>query len=175
MIAGGVAGFSVAILLLGGTIAYEIAHRDAPYVRVSAAPARPSTAGTGGRVAPRRSDIDGSLSDILARPVFSPDRRPIGPGPRSIVGLSRLTGIVVMGSRKVAIFAAPSGGKPVIAEEGSRINAYEVKSISDSGVTVVGPEGTTVMTPLFDPTPPSVPVPKRPLPALAEPPRAQKR
>jgi hypothetical protein len=91
---------------------------------------------------------------------------------KSVAGLSRLTGIVVTGSRKIAIFAAPAGGHPIVAEEGSHLNAYEVRAISGTGVTVVGPAGTTVMTPIFDPAPP--PVTKRPLPPLAEPSRTQK-
>jgi hypothetical protein len=124
------------------------------------------------RVLPRQGNLDGRLTEILARPIFSPDRRPIGPGPKSVAGLSRLTGIIVTGSRKVAIFEAPSGGKPEVATEGSHVNAYEVTAISSAGVTVVGPGGTTVMTPIFDAVP--SPVQKRPLPAPPQPPKTQK-
>ena len=94
------------------------------------------------------------------------DRRPAASGARSVSGLPRLSGIIVAGGRKVAIFAAP--GKPIVAEEGLRLGAYEVTAISDSGVTVAGPEGTTVLRPLFDPAQPAVvakaPVMVRPVP-----------
>jgi hypothetical protein len=68
--------------------------------------------------------------------------------------LPRLAGIMVTGSRRTAIFAAPPGGRPVVADEGARIGVYDVKAISESGVTVVGPEGTTVLRPMFDAAPP---------------------
>jgi len=172
MIAGGTAVMSLLILGLGGTIAVELANWNTQPAESIAAPAHRPHAGTVPHAAPPRSDIDARLSEILARPVFSPDRRPIGAAARSVAGLSRLTGIVVTDGRRVAIFAAPAGGRPVVAEEGTHLNAYEVKTISDSSVTVVGPEGTTVMMPIFDSAPP--PPSKRPLPALPEAPRPQK-
>jgi hypothetical protein len=176
MTGGGTAGLGLIILGLSGTIAFELANQDNQPVGSLAAPAPSRQAGAANRTAPRENYIGTGLNEILSRPVFSPDRRPVDPGTRSVTGLSRLTGIVVTDSRKIAIFAAPAGGKPVVAEEGAHLNAYQVTAISNSGVTVVGPGGTTVVTPVFDPTPP--PVSRRPLPALAEPaktpPRTQK-
>jgi hypothetical protein len=172
MIAGGIAGLSAIILVLSGTIAYELVSPDIRPAGLSTGAGHLPNVATGSRAAQSQNDIDGSFGEILARPVFSPDRRPIGPGAHSIAGLSRLTGIVVNGSSKVAIFAAPAGGKPIVAEEGSHINAYEVKAINDSGVTVIGPGGTIVMTPNFDVAPPQVT--KRPLPTLPELARTQK-
>ena len=183
MTPGGMTGLSAVVLLLSGTIAYEVFGRDAAPMGQSAGPGRPAVAiapntrATNTRAAgPQsdpaagpQSDIDARVGEVLARPVFSPDRRPVATGTRSAAGLTRLTGIVITGSRKVAIFAAQAGGRPVVAEEGSHISAYELKAISDTGVTVVGPTGTMVMAPLFDPTPP--PAPKRPLPAPAQPPK----
>ena len=117
-----------------------------------------------GTVAPPRINtpaMDG-LSDqhdtwfreILARPLFSPDRKPPASVAHSVAGLPRLTGIVVSGSRRIAIFASNAGGRPVVVEAGSRIGAYDVRDIADGGVTVVGPEGTTVVRPIFDPSAP---------------------
>jgi hypothetical protein len=175
MTPGGMTGLSAVILLLSGTIAYELVGDAAP-MGPSGGPGRTAlTVATNNKAAVpqsdpasvRQSDIDGRVSEVLARPVFSPDRRPVGTGTRSAAGLTRLTGIVITGSRKVAIFAAQAGGRPVVAEEGTRINAYELKAISDTGVTMVGPTGTMVMVPLFDPTPP--PPPKRPSPPPAQP------
>jgi hypothetical protein len=125
--------------------------------RPELAAARPDPAVPGGGsagAADARSQRDVRVRAILARPLFSPDRRPAAAAARSIAGLPRLTGIVVTGTRKVAIFAAP--GKAVVAEEGLRLGAYEVTAISDAGVTVAGPEGTTMLRPIFDPAPPPV-------------------
>jgi hypothetical protein len=94
------------------------------------------------------------FNQILARPLFNPDRHPIESGVR---GLPRLTGIVVAGPQRVAIFAGPSNGRPVLAQAGARIGAYEVRSIADEGVTVVGPTGTSLVRPAFDPAQPAAP------------------
>ena len=93
------------------------------------------------------------LDQILARPLFSPDRRPVEVG--GVSGLPRLTGIVVAGSQRVAIFAGPANQHPIVAEAGTRVGAFEVQTIGDSGVTVVGPEGTSLLRPIFDPVKPS--------------------
>lgn len=116
---------------------------------------------------------DAWFKEIVSRPLFSPDRRPIGPEAKSIRGLPRLTGIIVDGTRHVALFAAPQGGRPTVAEAGSRIGAYEVREVADAGVVVIGPEGTTLVRPLFDPAP--APAPRAGVPARVDPPRATAR
>jgi hypothetical protein len=163
MIAGGIAALSLTIAALAGTIAFECTDwRPAPAELSARSAPRPGTDAPGHR-ASRRNDIDADLSEVAARPVFSPDRKPVG-SVTTVTGLSRLTGIVVTDTRKIAVFAAPSGGLPIIAEEGSRISAYEVRAISASGVTVAGPAGITVITPIFDAAPP--PASQRPSPVL---------
>jgi hypothetical protein len=144
-----------AALVLCGVIGIELA--GGGETRPELAAARPVPAVPGGApvaAAEPLSQRDVRLAAILARPLFSPDRRPAASAARSVSGLPRLTGIVVTGSHKVAIFAAP--GKAVVAEEGVRLGAYEVMAIGDAGVTVAGPEGTTVLRPIFDPSPPPV-------------------
>lgn len=145
-----------AILALCGLIGLELSGGGAT---PDAAPIRPNlVVPADGRTAaaepPERQDV--RLAAILARPLFSPDRRPAASGARSVSGLPRLSGIVLSGSHKLAIFAG--SGKAIVAEEGARIGAYDVTAISDAGVTVVGPEGTTVLRPLFDPSPPPLAV-----------------
>ncbi|HQT77823.1 MAG TPA: hypothetical protein PLD10_12285 [Rhodopila sp.] len=93
------------------------------------------------------------VADILSRPLFSPDRRPMETA-AGVVGLSRLTGIIVDGTRRIAIFAAGPGGKPVTVEVGSRIARYDVRAISHAGVTLFGPDGRFVIHPAFDVTRP---------------------
>ena len=125
------------------------------------------------RQAPGTQETDRPVRDILARPIFSPGRRPAGSAAHSVAGLSRLTGIIVAGPRKVAIFAAAAaGGAPVLVEEGSQINAYRVTAISQTDVTVTGPNGTLVITPIFDQARPAAPVvPALPRPDLSKPPK----
>lgn len=94
------------------------------------------------------------FQETVARPLFSPDRRPTATDAHRVRGLPRLTGIIVNGARRVAIFAAASGGAGTVVEAGSRVGAYEVKDVTDAGVTVIGPEGVTVIRPIFDPGPP---------------------
>lgn len=151
---GGLAGLTTVALGLSGAIGLEILNWQA--MSEEAAAVRPvSVASSRTSVAlvepPDRHDEQ--LNTILARPLFSPDRRPEASGARSVSGLPRLAGIVMTGSRRVAIFAAP-GSKPVVVDEGARIGPYDVKAISESGVTVVGPEGTMVLRPMFDSAPP---------------------
>jgi hypothetical protein len=154
-----------AALVLCGIIGGELfaggeARPDIAVAR--AVPAGPG-GGSAGAAEPA-GQRDAGVPAILARPLFSPDRRAAASAARSVAGLPRLTGIVVTGAHKVAIFAAP--GKAVVAEEGLRLGAYEVTAISDAGVTVAGPEGTTMLRPIFDPAPP--PVAKA---AMVQPPR----
>jgi hypothetical protein len=90
---------------------------------------------------------DAWLHEILARPLFNYSRRPVDAGVR---GLPRLSGIVLAGSRQVAIFAGRSGEHPIIVEAGGHVGAYEVIGITGGGVTVAGPDGKTVIKPVFD-------------------------
>ena len=143
-----------------------------------ATPRQEQPVASAGRPAPARVALasvaepagqhDAWFKETVSRPLFSPDRRPIGPEARTIRGLPRLTGIIVDGTRRVALFAAPQGGRPTVAEAGSHIGAYEVQEVADAGVVVLGPEGTTLIRPLFDPapaSPPRTPVPPRPEPS----------
>lgn len=139
----------------------------APARRVNA-PVRTDSAS----VAEPAGQHDAWFKEIVSRPLFSPDRRPIGPEAKSIRGLPRLTGIIVDGTRRVALFAAPQGGRPTVAVAGSRIGAYEVQDVADAGVVVLGPEGTTLIRPLFDSGPPPTPAPRAPAPARPDSPKA---
>ncbi len=97
------------------------------------------------------------LTEIMARPLFSPDRHPVEIGVR---GLPRLTGVVVAGSKRVAIFAGPSNGRPIVAQAGAHVGPYEVRIVADDGVTVVGPEGISLIRPVFDPKQPAASAPR---------------
>jgi hypothetical protein len=162
-------GLSVASILLCVAI----------YAEISAGPREtasyPATAGKALGTREHPADAVGApdrraewLNDIMARPLFSPTRRPVG---TTVSGLPRLTGIVVAGSERVAIFAAPASEHPIVAHSGTRVGAYEVQSIADDGVTVVGPGGTTLIRPIFDAARPASPAPPGTPAARAQPAR----
>ncbi len=93
------------------------------------------------------------VATVLARPLFSPDRRPAvatATAGAGLSGLPRLTGIMVGPFGRSAIFAADSH-KPIIVQEGARIAAYTVKTIDAAEVRVVGPDGMRVLHPAFEP------------------------
>jgi hypothetical protein len=94
------------------------------------------------------------LREILARPLFSANRRPAEGGMR---GLPRLTGTVLAGPERLAIFAG--GDHPIVARVGGHVGAYEVSAITELGVTVSGPDGTTLIKPAFDPGRPAASTP----------------
>jgi hypothetical protein len=102
------------------------------------------------------------LQTILARPLFNPNRRPSETGAR---GLPRLTGIVVTGRERLALFASAPPTHSLVATVGTHVGPYEVKEIADTGVTISGPDGTTTLHPAFDLNRP-VPAPVPPRPSL---------
>jgi hypothetical protein len=146
---------AIAFVALCTVVGAEVVdHRMEHPAEITARPAAP----------PMRPDVPRPMEapehgawfqEIVARPLFSPDRRPTVSDARTIQGLPRLTGVIVNGPRRVAIFAASQGGSAVVVEAGSRVGVYEVREVTDAGVTVLGPEGTTVIRPTFDTAPPS--------------------
>lgn len=92
------------------------------------------------------------LASILARPLFSPDRRPPAGGSvvagAGLAGLPRLSGVMVGPFGRSAIFA-PDGGKPLIVAEGGRIAAWTVQTIRANTVEVVGPDGRRTLEPTY--------------------------
>jgi hypothetical protein len=120
------------------------------------------------------------IATILARPLFSPSRRP----PHSDLGNdadagglsdSRLAGIVVEPGRRFAIFA-PTGAKPLVVTEGETVSGWRVESISPTEVALSGPDGTKTLQPKFDPnfSPPPEPAPApAPAPVFNAPPNVR--
>jgi hypothetical protein len=97
------------------------------------------------------------LTEIMSRPLFSPNRRPTENTDFSVAGLPRLTAIVIDGPRQVAIFADLMDSHVTVVRAGSRIGTYDVRDIAESGVTVMGPKGLIVLHPTFNSAPPAAP------------------
>ena len=102
------------------------------------------------------ADLTGKwVATALARPLFSPDRRPsveAATADSSLPGLPRLTAIMVGPFGRSAIFAV-DGQKPIVVQEGAKIASYTVKGIDVAQVRVVGPDGARVLYPTFESAP----------------------
>jgi hypothetical protein len=108
------------------------------------------------------------VATILARPLFSPTRRPPAPsaGPaKPTAEMPRLAGVLVSEAGGEAIFARP-GQKPTVARTGDRVGPYLVTSISAGEVTLSGPAGAVTLHPAFASAaeqPPAAPAAPSPL------------
>jgi hypothetical protein len=111
------------------------------------------------------------IAAILARPLFSPSRRPpatnAGNADDSGLADSRLAGIVIEPGRRFAVFA-PQGAKALTVTEGETVGGWRVDSISAREVSLSGPDGTKTLQPKFDPNlaPPSDEQPRPPAPVF---------
>ena len=100
---------------------------------------------------------DTYVAETLARPLFSPRRRPDeavkgSPSVAAVAGVPRLSGILVDGADRRAIFAgAEQGGRlqSIVAREGDAVGVYRVQSVTRDGVKLSGPDGEHVLKPSF--------------------------
>ncbi len=166
-----------AVLAVGGMLALVIAWEivDMPRGNVTLAGPYDSVAK---HAAPRAhaDNVPAWVGPVLARPLFSPDRRPAPDtesiAPASAPGLPRLTGILVGPFGRSAIFAG-NGSKPIVLGEGGRIDAYTVRSIDAAQVRLDGPNGVQRLQPAFDTTDMAVSAPTRPTRRIGEAARSQ--
>jgi hypothetical protein len=106
------------------------------------------------------------VATILARPLFSPDRRPVAvaaaaasgnPMPQ---GLPRLAGVIVGPFGPSAIFAV-EGGKPTVVKESGRIDIWDVRVVNVGTVRINGPGGARTLHPSFELAPDAPAAPPR--------------
>ncbi|HJS85532.1 MAG TPA: hypothetical protein VJ779_08725 [Acetobacteraceae bacterium] len=137
-------------LVLGGILYFEAAAGPSgaemiePAARQVAKPLQPVQRAPAEDTAPW-------VATILARPLFSPTRRPPAPsaGPaKPAAEMPRLAGVLVSEAGSEAIFAQ-AGQKPSVVRAGDRIGPYLVTSISAGEVTLSGPAGTVTLHPAF--------------------------
>ena len=113
-------------------------------VRLPAAPAA--------HPAPQAPRLARLVATTLARPLFSPTRRPppqSGGGAGAGIADMRLTGIVTAPGERLAIFAV-AGARPVIVKEGEEVSGWRIDGITPGAVSVSGPGGTTTLQPKSD-------------------------
>ncbi len=137
--------------LLAGLVAFEITRPPPMPAGDAVAVAPPPPAPTAAAAATSdAAQLRSWVATILARPLFSHDRRPVeGAAPVLVADvLPRLTGITVSPGGRHAIFAG-SAGKPVVASPGDHLGGFTVQAIEPGEVTVAGAGGTRVLRPSF--------------------------
>jgi hypothetical protein len=112
--------------------------------------------GGGASTQPLGSSFDANNA-LVSRPLFDQTRRPAAqsvteasaPMPSAGGPPPRLTGILIVGGRKTAIFQADQNEKPVSVEEGGQIGGFSVTAIAPTGVVVLDSGGETHLQPSF--------------------------
>ncbi len=92
---------------------------------------------------------------VLARPLFSRDRRPAAQSAIAVSSggpllLPRLTGVIVTRTTRNAIFAGPAGGHAVVIGEGGKLGRYTVQKIEAGRVVIASQDGRQTLTPHVD-------------------------
>jgi hypothetical protein len=86
---------------------------------------------------------------VLARPLFSPDRRPAAGSSAADPGMPRLTGIIASPDAAVAIFQPAGNGRSVLARSGERVGGWEVTAIAADSVNLRKQGQVLVLSPRF--------------------------
>ena len=106
------------------------------------------------------------VASVLARPLFSPNRRPeetaSGRDAGPDLADARLTGIVTLPPLKIAIFAV-KGAKPLVLSEGESVSGWRIERITPAEISLSGPSGSQTLKPKEDPA--LVRTPPRPVAA----------
>jgi hypothetical protein len=156
-------------VLLAAIIGYEVfsAEPGTTAEPAAAAPAAPPKASASPALAPPRTAE--WVANILARPLFSPYRKPdaapakeAAPAPdQASNDLPRLAGIQLVGTSRHAIFQPTGDTPPLVVGEGETIAGWKVETIGLTSVKLTGPGGATTVEPKFDekavPPPPQMP------------------
>lgn len=104
-------------------------------------PATARVAGIPAVPQPARPDDEAAVQDILARPLFTPNRQPStrakAGGPSAAEAFHRrLTGVAIGPSTREALFAGEGHQKPIVVPEGEAIEGWTVDSIETGSVTL---------------------------------------
>jgi hypothetical protein len=84
----------------------------------------------------------------LARPLFTPGRRPLGQPAAADASLPRLSAIIFTGAAGRAVFAA-DGQKPLVVGPGGIIAGYVIKRVAPDHVELTSSGGTLSLRPQF--------------------------
>lgn len=95
---------------------------------------------------PDTAQIGSWQQTILARPLFSPTRRPAEMQPTGDTS-PRLTGIVVSNGRRRAIFMIPGQARGRIADVGNIVGPWQIIAIENGAIRVRSAAGEQSMRP----------------------------
>lgn len=138
-------------LVLGALLAWEaMAPADDP-PPLSPAPASPAQAQAA--ASPDLGILNDLAATMLARPLFSPDRRLAPPGTPVAAAaanedLPRLAAVIVGPRGGLAIFEDGSG-RPHLAAEGDALGRFKVGAIAPGQVSLLASEGERVLRPKY--------------------------
>ena len=156
--------------LVAAALAMVVVAEAIPSGRQRDLPAPATPLGTPSAATVAAEPLTAWAETVLARPVFSVDRRPPAkPAASAAAGpqnLPRLAGIVVSSTGRSAIFAGEGDHSTVVAE-GAQVGSYRVVTIHADAVDVTGPGGARTVKPAYsnDPPPAAPPPPMAPLSA----------
>jgi general secretion pathway protein N len=147
----GVPTLAALALALSALVALEVAEPDPPPPLMAAPPAPPVDAPTA-----EDAGVDPTWrATIVARPLFTPDRRPPPPAARATeavaaktVALPRLAGIALGPVERHALFQPSGEAKPLVRSEGEEVVAgWRVAAILPDQVMLIGPDGPRAVFP----------------------------
>ncbi len=123
--------------LLAALVAREVTTEAPEPERAPQAVAAPTASRAAGPAGPSADQV----ASLLARPLFSPGRRPAAEARAPEIAarptpLPRLAGIMVTGGTRQAIFAPDAAGKALVVGEGDTIGGFRVQSIHEGEVTL---------------------------------------
>ena len=155
-------------ILFAAVIFFEVEGNPAEKTAIAAAHPRPAAPATRPQRKGRRESF---VRAILARPLFSPSRRPdvsAGAGTKegSALADARLTGIVTRQGLRLAIFAV-KGKRPLALTEGDSVSGWRIEKITPGAVALRGAGGMRMLAPKSDrvlarpPLPAAFPAPAR--------------
>ena len=128
---------ALACVAMGGIVAAELAD-DLGGDEIELPAARVADTAPSATAAP--AGLDTAVQDILARPVFTPNRQPSaarsGKAQAAEPFKRRLTGVAIGPSTREAVFAGEGRDKPAIVVEGQAIEGWTVETVAAGAVTV---------------------------------------
>ncbi|HEX9461087.1 MAG TPA: hypothetical protein VGB82_00685 [Alphaproteobacteria bacterium] len=123
-------------LVLGGVVALE-AMDDVAGDDIALPAARAADAAVASASLPGASEA--SVQDVLARPLFTPNRQPSarsGTKAQADAFHRRLTGVAIGPATRKAVFAGEGRDKPAVVAEGEAIEGWTVESVAAGAVTI---------------------------------------
>jgi hypothetical protein len=137
------------VAIVGGELAFGSAG-GVPTDREATGSQRPARQGQGIAGGATGDAVDHWVDVVLARPLFAPDRKPVGSLVTADAGLPRLTGIIATSDEAIAIFQPAGGGKSMVARHGETVGGWQITTISADGVGLTKSNNRVEIRPRFN-------------------------